>query len=266
MPWAYSDTIADKEIVKSAFRISACPFCRTKLEYHQADENATESRSNNFLRQIEFLEFDECPACGWWRLGESGVEHVKYAAFFFRNGASARLKNFDSADLSIPLEEVRNFLTARYDLRFKVNPKMFEETVASIFEGLGYRVRVTSYTKDNGIDVILDGPDDCLMGVQVKRYKNSIKVESIRALTGALLLGGYTKGIFVTTSEFQAGCADTASLARLKGYPIELFDAKRLYDALKLSQINRYNKRSHFLELYDSIGLDGFVNLDEPKT
>ena len=49
------------------------------------------------------------------------------------------------------------------------------------FGDLGYRARVTAYSGDDGIDVILDGDDDKAVGVQVKRYKNRIEVDQIRS-------------------------------------------------------------------------------------
>jgi restriction system protein len=105
---------------------------------------------------------------------------------------------------------------------------------------MGYNVRVTAYSGDDGIDVILDGPGNDVIGVQVKRYKGSIEVEQIRAFTGALVLGGLTKGIFVTTSRFQAGAVGTVDRLSRRGYRIELMDADRFYDALKIAQRARY--------------------------
>jgi restriction system protein len=58
---------------------------------------------------------------------------------------------------------------------------MFEETVASVFRSLGYDATVTAYSGDGGIDVILHKGEERI-GVQVKRYRNSISVEqSVRS-------------------------------------------------------------------------------------
>jgi restriction system protein len=121
---------------------------------------------------------------------------------------------------------------------------MFEEIVASVFRDLGYDARVTAYSGDDGVDVVLDGPSGVLIGVQVKRYRDSIKVEQIRALTGALVLGGLTRGVFVTTSTFQKGAADTAERMATRGYQIELMNADRFYDALKIAQRSRYREKN----------------------
>lgn len=163
-------------------------------------------------------------------------------------GNIAQLHNLDLNDVSIPLEEVKNFLIAKYEGRHDLHPRLFKETVASVFRDLGYQARVTAYSGDGGIDVVLDGPDNTEIGVQVKRYKDSVSVEQIRAFTGALLLGGYTKGIFVTTSRFQSGASKTANLAMVRGIPIELIDANRLYDALRLSQREVYSSPEDFIQ------------------
>lgn len=149
----------------------------------------------------------------------------------------AALKLFDLTDVNAPLSDVRAFLAARYDQRFSLNARLFEETVADVFRGLGYHARVTAYSGDDGIDVVLDGPDNTTIGVQVKRYRKRIKVAQIRELTGALVDAGITRGIFVTTSDFQAGGKRTARLSADAGWPIELFNAERFYDAPRLRQL-----------------------------
>jgi len=92
------------------------------------------------------------------------------------------------------------------------------------------------------------GGDDRTIGVQVKRTKHNISVEQIRAFTGALVLGGYTKGIFVTTSSFASGVRRTAELAKFRATPIELMDSKRFYDALKLVQRPFYRNKEELIQ------------------
>jgi restriction system protein len=157
-----------------------------------------------------------------------------------RRGAAAQLREFNLTGTSEPIEEIRSYLAANYDARSKIHPRVFEETVASVFRGLGYDARVTAYSGDDGIDVVLDGPDDQLIGIQVKRQANRVAVKAIRELAGALLIGGYTRGIFVTTSDFQSGAQRTADLSALSGKPIELLNAEKFFDALKLVQRKMY--------------------------
>jgi restriction system protein len=180
-----------------------------------------------------------CPVCGWWLLVRRSTEwdgdkwrHVE--------GAHAQLSDLDLSDVSQPLSEVRTYLLAKYEARQTMHPRLFETTVASVFSDLGYMATVTAYQGDGGIDVILESSRRDRIGVQVKRYRDRIHVEQIRALTGALFLGGFTRGVFVTTSSFQSGGEATARTSAERGIPIELIDADRFYAALKLTSRSPY--------------------------
>lgn len=193
--------------------------------------------------------FYACPKCGWWT----------YVARYFPNGpestvvqvrgAAASLKEFDLADVSLPLSEVRSYLLASYESRFSMHPRLFEETVGSVFRDLGYKIEVTGYGNDGGIDVILRSSNE-IIGVQVKRYRNKIKVEQIRSLAGALILRDLTKGIFVTTSSFTAGASGASQLYGPRGVSIRLYDSKRFLEALNLTQRKPYKNFSD-LPTYD---------------
>jgi|ERR1043165_938191 restriction system protein len=105
-------------------------------------------------------------------------------------------------------------------------PRLFEnvvaDVVADVFAGFGYETYVTAYSNDGGVGVILQKGGDGLIGIQVKRIMTKIKVEQIRAFAGAMLLGGYNKGIFATTSDFQAGVRLAAEAYLTKTFGIEL--------------------------------------------
>jgi restriction system protein len=120
------------------------------------------------------------------------------------------LRALDPLDIGEPVEAIRAYLTVKYEDCNKVHPRKFEEVVCTIFRDLGYRARITSYSADGGIDVYLDGPDNALVGVQVKRYEKPIEIQQINALTGAMVIKGCAKGIFVTTSRYRKGAAQTA--------------------------------------------------------
>ena len=115
-----------------------------------------------------------CQRCGWWKAqdywtfaGPSGIiENTKRGC--------AALKNLDLEDVKTPLEEVTQYLCAKYDARYSVDPGLWENVVGAVFSELGYDVVVTGHSGDGGIDVVLnDGP--LTIGVQVKRYKHSIR-------------------------------------------------------------------------------------------
>ncbi|WP_158244292.1 restriction endonuclease [Trinickia dabaoshanensis] len=166
-------------------------------------------------------------------------------------GAAGSLRELDLTDIQHPLQDVRDYLTIRYDKRFELHPRLFEETVASVFRDRGFLPRVTSYSGDGGIDVILERPGERI-GVQVKRYKNAISAEQIRSLAGALLIGGYTKGVFVTTSRYQPGATEVTALASARGMAIKLLDAPRFFDELKIAQRSKFQAKDY--ENFYSIG------------
>lgn len=180
-----------------------------------------------------------CPVCGWWVVLRERSINGEFCGFPTRYEYYARvavLKKLDLNDISLPINDVSQYLLAKYEDRFLMNPRLFEETVASAFRNTGYYARTTAYQNDGGIDVILDGKDDKTVGVQVKRYKNSIRVSQIREFAGALIENDMTKGIFVTTSNFQKGAYKSAGNFKDRGIGIELMDSNRFYDALQIKR------------------------------
>ncbi len=137
--------------------------------------------------------------------------------------------------MTIPINEVRSYITARYDARFEIPPCVFENVVADVFADFGFTASVTALTGDGRIDVVLESPDK-VTGIQVKRWRAIIEVEQIRAFAGALLLGGFVSGVLVTTSMFRRGATPAARLAAMRGLEIKLVDAPRFYDALRRVQ------------------------------
>lgn len=165
-------------------------------------------------------------------------------------GVVAALKTFDLADIQAPLDEVKRYLLAKYEARFECHPRLFEETVASVFAALGYSSEATAYSHDGGVDVILRHGDGITTGVQVKRSRNPIEVEQIRSFAGALLVGGHAAGVFVTTSRFTSGAQEARNVLARRGHPIELVDARKFFDVLKLSQRSLYSGYEDWLQTH----------------
>lgn len=185
-----------------------CIYCGTKLVYEKTNK-ASRFSFRDFKRkflaeQITLLEiepgddlpddyfeierkhfnyqetqFGRCPLCGWWKLTEEylAIKDNLWQVFLELAGA---IKNFELTDLGVPIDEVRSFLTRKYEHRFQLHPRLLEEVVASVFSDLGYQSICTAYSNDGGIDVVLSGKDEPV-AVQVKRYKNKITVEQIRS-------------------------------------------------------------------------------------
>jgi restriction system protein len=252
--WEYRNT--KSAITRDVVTATRCVFCQEPLTTLESKSIDT-SDNDRGITSGQDRCVRACPTCGWWTVHEDFMVmngHVG-AGGGGLNGAAAVLRELTVPDIHAPIELVRSYLTAKYDSRNRVHPRIFEEVVGSVFRDLGYKSRVTNYSGDDGIDVILDGPSDQLIGVQVKRYRNSISVEQIRSLAGALMLGGMTRGIFVTTSTFQSGVQRTADRLGERGCAIELMDASRFYDTLKLAQRERYRFKDESAAPYANVPL-----------
>lgn len=245
--WEYQDK--NCEATYDTVTSDVCIFCGHQLrkvrEIELEHENCCNWRNKKHIKM--------CPVCGWWTVFHEYYEFKQFCdddAIFRNYGAAASLKKLNLDDMSIPIDDITKFLLAKYNNRFLVNPQLFEETVASAFRGMGYYARTTAYQRDGGIDVILDGKDNKTIGIQVKRYKNSIRVSQIREFAGALIENDMTSGIFVTTSRFQKGVCESVANFNARGIAIELFDSNKFYDALQINQIRR---KIQYEELVDTI-------------
>lgn len=246
--WIYQDTM-DAPTESDVTR-DDCIFCGSKMIYMPGTTG-----------EILTSEARLCLYCGWWsrneRFRKLDYEEFKDSGcrlhYYSMDGACGQLKALDLKDIETPLEEVNRYLVAKYQDRFEVNPRKYEEVVGSVFRSLGYQSEVTAYQKDGGIDVILRDAGSTI-GVQVKRYKQKIEAEQIRSLAGALILNDHTSGIFVTTSSFRAGAVKAGKDFVSRGIPIELFDANRFYDALKIAETMEITEDNAEDIYYDVIG------------
>lgn len=251
-----------------------CRFCERDLAYEQIEDRwpitseeiaelhrdavlgMAEVLGDFILKEMELLCEPEiepvflytCSLCGWWHVSKQIYLTTKTQYWTADFGASAALHTFNTADITIPAEEVRQYLAARYEDRFNVHPRRFEEVVASVFSSHGFRSELTSYSNDGGIDVILRDTSDRPIAIQVKRYKGAIKVASIRELLGAMVLKGFTKGIFVTTSTFQTGALEAARAAEHRGIALELIDGVQFLNSLRTAQLIDFSRYPQLLQ------------------
>ena len=280
MIWEYREISNDDDGIADLFRASAraftcgepvirvCPFCTSDMRtlLHRCEEWVLPTRPYLPLQddggERDYFAAHVCVVCGWWnvfRRAENWRQQRPdpFESYTSYTAAWAVLKKFDFADVSAPTEELIRYLVARYAERYRIHPRKFEEIVAAIYAGEGYSVRVTSYSGDRGLDVIvLDGPSDKEIGIQVRRNRGVIQAEAIRSLAGAMLVNGVTQGAFITTSSYSRGARETARLCRKLGHPIELIDAESFYDRLRLRRRALYRDPldsscpfRHFLEV-----------------
>lgn len=225
--WPYS--FADFELAYKGVAAST-------LEVHGLDASHPHVRLRGTISERQ-SSLHICQMCGWWTAVDSAVlPAVGNQSWLVNLVAPAVLMELDVADVSTPLEEVRRFLRRRYDVRHRIAPSLLERVVASVFRDLGYEAEATAYSNDGGIDVVLRDGEGMRIGVQVKRRGRAIEVEQIRAFLGALMLGGFARGIFVSASGFQRGAVRAASACR-PWASIELVDTQRFFDALGIAQV-----------------------------
>lgn len=113
-----------------------------------------------------------------------------------------------------------------------LDPFYFEKVILILLNKMGYGDFIeTSKTGDGGIDGIIN--QDKLgiekIYIQAKRYnENKVREKDIRNFIGAMS-GDTTKGVFVTTSEFDEPAIKKAHDAN---HTIILIDGKKLVDLL----------------------------------
>jgi restriction system protein len=141
-----------------------------------------------------------------------------------------------------------SFLTQKFrSKRFKTTKSMsdlrslswrqFESYIGELFREQGYFVMETDEGPDNGVDLVLK-KDGEKTYVQCKHWKaNSVGVEKVRELLGAMTAGGAHNGIFVASGyytnpakEFARECGirlvDGDELAHLIGVLTEESDER----------------------------------------
>ena len=211
-----------------------CVYCKRPLDVINHDENQVDVG----FTKTEIWKQKLCPSCRWWTLDyhsylphEDGIAEDHGHAF-------AVLREFHIDGIDTPVEELRRYLTDRFEARFDIHPRKLEEILASIFREHGFRVELTAYTKDGGVDLfLLRSPREGWIAVQVKRNKESMKigVEEIDRFLGVILRHDLYRGIFVTTSSYTKGAIRNCSAHSLlrRGYFLELWDSKKLLEAMR---------------------------------
>ncbi|MCB1858528.1 MAG: restriction endonuclease [Gammaproteobacteria bacterium] len=221
--------------------IGQCPYCASNLRHLGGIEfigNAAAHLGDGRWDDDYGKELRVCDHCGWWVLTQlTGFAQGVNAGSVQIRRCCGSLINLDELDIKNPVDEFSRYLIARYGDRFDISPKKYESIVAGVFGEFGYSAKVTSYSGDRGIDIIvLSDENEKITGVQVKRYKRTIKAQQIREFVGALFIQRMTKGIFVTTSDFQKGAIQEALDATARGLPVELWNAEAFYERLAISR------------------------------
>lgn len=110
---------------------------------------------------------------------------------------------------------------------YAMDPVEFERLVGTVFTALGYDVKVTKRSGDEGIDLELRRGDERSLA-QCKRYRGTVGQPEIRDFYGALMHENAARGYFVTTGQFSLAASTWA-----QGKPIALTDGVDLLAALE---------------------------------
>lgn len=144
--------------------------------------------------------------------------------------------------------QVKNELLERLK---NIDPYFFEKVILLLLKRMGYGDFIeTSKSRDGGIDGIIN--EDKLgldkIYIQAKRYEgNKVREKDIRNFIGAMS-GDTTKGVFVTTSDFDK---DAIQKARDAHHKIILIDGKKLVDFM-----HQYNVGIQIKSTYEVKQLD----------
>jgi restriction system protein len=132
-----------------------------------------------------------------------------------------------------------------------IDPYYFEKVILILLRKMGYGDFIeTSKSGDGGIDGIIN--EDKLgldkIYIQAKRYgENKVREKEIRNFIGAMS-GDTSKGVFVTTSEFDKGATKKAHDAH---HTIILIDGRKLVDLM-----HQYNVGIQIKATYEVKELD----------
>jgi len=109
----------------------------------------------------------------------------------------------------------------------EMNPEEFEKAVGSLCLVQGWQVFLTPGSGDRGIDlVLLKGNKK--VAVQCKKYKGTVSERLVREFYGSFV-GGFTKGVFYTTSSYSRTCH---AWAQERKSLLTLVDGKRLAELM----------------------------------
>ena len=143
------------------------------------------------------------------------------------------------------ISELISYLKSHPDALYNIRPRQFEELIAEILAGYGWRVEITPATKDGGYDIYGIVKDEVGKTsswlIECKRYaaERKVGVDIVRALYGSnVLLGGENNLMLATTSFFTKGVYDI----KASRYDLELKDYEGILDWVNTYQPNPNGK------------------------
>lgn len=126
----------------------------------------------------------------------------------------------ESGESKDPLEDLATFQWSWDDID-QMDGQEFEYFLAEIFEKLGYETKVTTGSKDQGADLILEKNGKIV--VQAKRYSSNVSNSAVQEIVASKEHYNADKAIVVTNSKFTSSAEDLA-----ESNQVELWGKRRL--------------------------------------
>ena len=153
------------------------------------------------LRQILFPSSKRCKKCvEEEKQREAAKEYEQY-----RIRTEATTLRYSEAD------RLSKSLIPKVDELHRLSPQQFENAIARLFVHLGYDVRQTPYSNDNGRDAILH-KDRKKHLLECKRYSktNPVGRPELQKFHATIIDDKAVSGFFVTTGMFTSGAKEYA--------------------------------------------------------
>ncbi len=110
-----------------------------------------------------------------------------------------------------------------------MNGYEFEQLIAELFNGIGYRAEVTKSSGDQGVDVILYKNSERI-GIQAKRYTGKVTNKAVQEIVAGVKHYNLDRGIVISTAEYTKSAIELAHSNN-----IELWGKQKLMDLVKKS-------------------------------
>ena len=149
--WTYEESKA-AELTNSLgeqCNIKLCPYCGELLQRLALSSDRgswfPEGDVSRYYGEFctDVAQLQVCQICGWWvstLINGRGPWRQHDDGFLNMYRSCGTLRDLDLDDISTPLDEVRAYLTAKYEERFHVHPK--KTRIVGWCLDFGFRVRV----------------------------------------------------------------------------------------------------------------------------
>ena len=131
-------------------------------------------------------------------------------------------------------------LIQKYSLTNITTGSEFELYLGALFKDLGYKVKHTGKTGDQGCDLILK-KKNCIYAVQAKFYTGKLSNTPIQEVFGSLKYYNANRGVVITNSSFTS---DAKKLAKVNN--VILIDGDKLNELIEFSF--DYDKQEDILQ------------------